>query len=61
MAARVGPLRPMALVVVTIATLFVATLTLIQLDTRNASGAVTLPLIVLVPVVFGLLYWRYRR
>ena len=51
----------MVLVVIAIAALFVATLALIQLDTRNTGGVVTLPLFVLGPVVFGAVYWRYRR
>ena len=61
MAAHVGPLRSMAFVVIAIAALFVAVLVSIQIDTRNVTGAVTVPLVVSLPVVFGLLYWRYRR
>ena len=51
----------MAFVVIAIAALFVAVLVSIQIDTRNVTGAVTVPLVVSLPVVFGLLYWRYRR
>jgi len=56
------PLRLVALVVAALSSLFLAAVAGVQFSNQGAASALTLPLVLVVPVALGGLWWyvRYR-
>jgi hypothetical protein len=55
------PLRPVGLVVAALAASFLAVLAAVQFGGGRPEQALTLPLVVAVPVVAAAFYWYYKR